>query len=94
MRRTKIVLLRYALVSQDWAEHIFSRVAASTTWRDLCTELGNALQLRIERESSSVSNETTLREKGSNLPFTLPLLDTLTGYQKKLVPGAEINKSC
>ena len=48
----KIEFLRDALVTEDRAENTLSRVGASTSWRGLCTELGNALQIRIEREGN------------------------------------------
>ncbi len=49
----KICFLRDSLVSEDWAQNTLPRVSASTSWRGLCTELGNALQIRIERDGDS-----------------------------------------
>ena len=49
----KIGFLRDSLVSEDWSENTLLWVGASTSWRGLCTELVNVLQIRIEREGDS-----------------------------------------
>ncbi len=46
----KISFLRDALATESRAEHISSGIDGSTKWRGLCTDLGNALQLCIERD--------------------------------------------
>ncbi len=40
-------------MSENRAKNTLSRVSASTSWRGLCTDLGKALQIRIEREGDS-----------------------------------------
>ncbi len=49
----KICFLRDALVSEDWIENTLPCVGATTSWLDLCTELGSALHIRIELEGDS-----------------------------------------
>ncbi len=49
----KMSFLPDALVSQSWAENTLSHMNDCINWRELCNELGNPLQIRIEQEGVS-----------------------------------------
>ncbi len=79
----KIGFLRDELVTEDWSESTLSRVGAATSWRTLCTELGNALQIRIERgaESRELAKAANSSSMKPNIFFTPPR------YAKKVSKG-------
>ncbi len=70
----KIEILHDVLGTEYWTENKLSRVGASKSWRGLCTELGNALQIRIEREGELRETEGTATDLASKSPdfFTAP----------------------
>ncbi len=85
----KIGFLRDALVPEHCAENALSRVGASTSWRGLRTGLGNALQIRVEREGGTydVMEPSTSSTSKPNIFFAAPR------YAKKvskvMFPGSE-----
>ncbi len=90
----KIGFLRDALLSEGRAENTLSHVGASSSCRGLCTELGNALRIRFERESDS---REALEPEIST--FSKPhIFFAAPRYAKKvskaMFPGSEYEDTC
>ncbi len=86
--------LRDTLVSEDWAEKTLSRVDASTSWQGLCTELGNALQIRIEREGDSrdVLEPAISASSKPHIFFAAPRY--ARNISKEMFPGSKYDDAC
>ncbi len=90
----KIGFLRDALVSEDWAANSLSRIGASPSWWVLCTELGNALQIHIEREGDSreILVPAISSTSNPNIFFAAPRY--AKKVSKAMYPGSEYDDSC
>lgn len=57
------IFLRDSLVTQEQAENILSQIDEKTNWQSLCTELGNVLQIGLERNSGTQNQAVPTSEK-------------------------------
>ncbi len=85
----EIGFLRDALVTEDWAKNPLSCVGASTSWRELCTELGNLLQIRIEREGESRETVVAATDLASKPPISFTAPRYAKKVSKAMFPGSE-----
>ncbi len=86
--------LRDAFVSLSSAENTLSRMNNGTNWREICNELGNALQIRIEQEGVSNPRNEFMSPKADKPKIYFAAPTYAKKITKALFPGSERDTSC
>ncbi len=90
----KMSFLREALVLQSWAENTLSRMNYGANWRELCNELGNALQIRIEQEGVSNPRNKLMSPKTDKPKIHFAAPRYAKNITKAQFPGSERDTPC